>query len=415
MSKHRRVRKSEPCPCGSGDKYRDCCHGKGFYWSVDEHDQFSKTIPMSMELREAIEQSLEEFRYIFDREPEGTDRIFPWSYIVSDEDTGDMIDALLTEVDIDPALRYATHKTGRIVTEANERFLTADEIQEWEEAFDEYYALQELDDEGDDTQIEAALEDLQVEFYRLPIIYGMFLQEAGSLRGLKTSSGFRRDSAFFYAAKSLKTVRAVSILVDSYFGEDSFALVRSMYENYLHIVFSVVEPERHDAWMRARLGLQAGTHTYGTNRAGKTDRRRIVETATGQEVEANITTYEMANLSPLEEDAELHSFLYSFLSEFTHPHLGRIVHYLSPQGFDVTKRNFAWDSYMLGQLVAFLNLDALLKLNGHPRRPRQDVERLLRRFSRKFEAYVQAADSIGQATDELHLLYRRAEYLARPW
>jgi hypothetical protein len=42
---------------------------------------------------------------------------------------------------IDPALVYAMNKTGRIVTEQNMRFLTDVEIQEWNDAVDEYHQM----------------------------------------------------------------------------------------------------------------------------------------------------------------------------------------------------------------------------------------------------------------------------------
>jgi hypothetical protein len=39
---------------------------------------------------------------------------------------------------IDPAIVYAMNKTGRIVTETNVHFLTDAELQEWNDAVDEY-------------------------------------------------------------------------------------------------------------------------------------------------------------------------------------------------------------------------------------------------------------------------------------
>jgi hypothetical protein len=39
---------------------------------------------------------------------------------------------------IDPAIVYAMNKTGRIVTEGNLKFLTDAELQEWNDAVNEY-------------------------------------------------------------------------------------------------------------------------------------------------------------------------------------------------------------------------------------------------------------------------------------
>jgi hypothetical protein len=40
---------------------------------------------------------------------------------------------------INPAIVYAMNKTGRILTETNVHFLTGAELQEWNDAVDEYH------------------------------------------------------------------------------------------------------------------------------------------------------------------------------------------------------------------------------------------------------------------------------------
>jgi hypothetical protein len=42
---------------------------------------------------------------------------------------------------MDPALVYAMNNTGRIVTQQNMRFLTDADIQEWNDAVDEYHQM----------------------------------------------------------------------------------------------------------------------------------------------------------------------------------------------------------------------------------------------------------------------------------
>lgn len=57
---------------------------------------------------------------------ESTDEI--WSLLQAAGDSG-----------VDPAIVYAMKKTGRIVTETNVHFLTGAELQEWNDAVDEYH------------------------------------------------------------------------------------------------------------------------------------------------------------------------------------------------------------------------------------------------------------------------------------
>ena len=60
---------------------------------------------------------------------------------LSDESTDEIWKRLLQaagDSGIDPAIVYAMNKTGRMVTEANLEFLSDWELQEWNDAVDEY-------------------------------------------------------------------------------------------------------------------------------------------------------------------------------------------------------------------------------------------------------------------------------------
>jgi hypothetical protein len=125
--------------------------GKG--WGGSRRKRFyriegnKKIIPMTPEAKAVFERQLEAFRVKFGRDPEPQDPVF----FDPDADTptqiseakGDqywrLIIGAAAKVGIDPAKIYAMHKTGRIVTEDNTQFLTDDELQEWNDAIDEYH------------------------------------------------------------------------------------------------------------------------------------------------------------------------------------------------------------------------------------------------------------------------------------
>ena len=60
MSK-KRISRNAPCPCGSGKKYKNCCYGKGFDWVQDEDGTVAKSIPMTKEVQEVIQQIRQAF------------------------------------------------------------------------------------------------------------------------------------------------------------------------------------------------------------------------------------------------------------------------------------------------------------------------------------------------------------------
>jgi hypothetical protein len=118
-------------------------------------DQDESRIPINRETAEIIAQQKKLFREQFGREPGPDDPLFFDPSVVvpqflSDESTDEMWKSLLQAAGnsgldpatvyaiLDPATVYAMNKTGRIVTEANLEFLTDSELQEWNDAVNEY-------------------------------------------------------------------------------------------------------------------------------------------------------------------------------------------------------------------------------------------------------------------------------------
>jgi hypothetical protein len=108
-----------------------------------------KTIPIDHATAEAIAQQEQLFREKFGREPGPEDPLFfnpdsavpEFLGVESQEETWRALVQAAGESGMDPALVYAMNKTGRIVTEQNMRFLTDADIQEWNDAVDEYHQM----------------------------------------------------------------------------------------------------------------------------------------------------------------------------------------------------------------------------------------------------------------------------------
>ncbi len=105
------------------------------------HD--SKRTSLHAEAPEAIASQLEAFRKKFGRDPWPDDPIFfdpdanepvPLNLQQYEQD---MIETM-AQAGISPAFIYAFKRTGRIVTESNRHRLTEKELQEWNDAIDEY-------------------------------------------------------------------------------------------------------------------------------------------------------------------------------------------------------------------------------------------------------------------------------------
>jgi hypothetical protein len=136
----RKVAKDEPCPCGSGKQYGDCCYEKDFEYLVDEDGTIFKSIPMSGELAEVLEEQKRKFVETHGREPGPGDNLFfdmpPLEHVEHYMVEG------MKQAGLDPGIIYAFEKTGLLVTEANEHLISDKDRAEWEAAILEYRAKQ---------------------------------------------------------------------------------------------------------------------------------------------------------------------------------------------------------------------------------------------------------------------------------
>jgi hypothetical protein len=117
---------------------------KKSYKLVFREGQLVKQIPMPAELVSELQRQKDRFRAKFGGEPGPNDPVFfdpkadePLPFNV--EAAFEELVAIAGQIGIPPQLIYAMNKTGRIVTEDNQKFLTPSELQEWNDAIAEYF------------------------------------------------------------------------------------------------------------------------------------------------------------------------------------------------------------------------------------------------------------------------------------
>ncbi len=129
------------CPCESGKRYGNCCKKKQFKWVVDDRGNFSRRAPISDEAAEILRHARAQFEGTFGRSPRKADVVFVEKYYISDKEMTRQALRAMKAAGSRPELVYAYKKTGRLVTSKNKNMLTAAELKEWNNAFDEYYEL----------------------------------------------------------------------------------------------------------------------------------------------------------------------------------------------------------------------------------------------------------------------------------
>jgi len=133
---HKKLPGHDPCPCGSGEKYKTCCWDKGFEWVEDEAGTVFKSMPMPPEVREALDQLHQEFVTKHGREPGPDDLLLP------DVPHPEHLEAMIVEdmkaAGLAPDLIYAFEKTGLLVTEQNQHLIPEKDLAKWDAAIEEY-------------------------------------------------------------------------------------------------------------------------------------------------------------------------------------------------------------------------------------------------------------------------------------
>lgn len=132
----KKISRNAPCPCGSGKKYKHCCYGKDFEWQEDEAGGIYKSVPISDDMADILDQQRQNF-VKHGREPGPDDPIFFDAPPV--EQIEFQTDQAMKKAGIDPAFIHAYEKTGGLlVTEENKHLISDKDLAAWQDAIEEY-------------------------------------------------------------------------------------------------------------------------------------------------------------------------------------------------------------------------------------------------------------------------------------
>jgi hypothetical protein len=386
----RKVGRNEPCPCGSGKKYKECCYSKDFEWMKNGDGNYIRVIPMNNELKEVLIKQHELFLSIFQREPKEDDPVFLMKYLYSDDDIDRYMFSKTKEALIDPALFYAYKKTGKIITEENLSIVPQMDIEKWKSAIEEYYERIESEEEvvWEPTGSESIVEELSSEIDPSIFTFGLYMDKIVNKTKdeyLKYHKGIVSPLAyiFFCFTRTLKTLRTIRFLLHEHLSDEALMLCRSIYENYLHIIFIKKNPEKVRDLVNARIGIQIGTYEYKRTPKGKLNYRIIIEKETQEEFEGHISALRMAKASSSSFDVKLFNYLYKELSKFIHPNFLNIDSYMSEIGFDHLTSGTWIKACLYTIFLSALILSELQDIQGVSKIMRSDIETFLLRVQPK--------------------------------
>lgn len=407
----REIHGNAMCPCESGRRYAACCKKQAIKWGVNENGEVYKQVPLVPEANEILERMSENFFRVFEREPKKDDPLTLARYVIGEEELERQMIETMNQAGVSPQLIYAYQKTGGLLlTRENEKFATIKDIEDWDSAIEEYYQLK--NNPPKPHPAEALLASLNDELNSCIICLGYVLEYGrdSNAERINSSSDILKadDYALICATKSMKTLRSIKVLLGQNIGADTLALARHLMENYLHIVYAIARPEMLRHVVDAQIGLKLGTHEFARTSNGRVDSRRILRKSDGMEFLGHISYHKMAESSPHADDLELFDYVYSFLSEYTHPSFSGAALVLSEQGsLNSLSNELQSEALFYSICFAVMILDELGQLPFFAEHARRDISTVVKRVGAQAEMLVSAMFGDREPTKSFVVLRNR--------
>ena len=128
-----RTSRNEPCPCGSGKKYKKCCYGKGYEFEENEKGTIRRVVPMDDQLSDLLQKQIDGLGEEAKNNPESL--LFP---DMNQEHVEFEMTQIMEKAGIDPAIIFAFQETGLMISEENMDQFSQRDLDLWQSKIEEY-------------------------------------------------------------------------------------------------------------------------------------------------------------------------------------------------------------------------------------------------------------------------------------
>lgn len=369
------------CPCGSDKIYSECCKKINRIYLINEEGKVIRQPPnIPNEMNSIIDMNLQLFKEIFGRTPFPNDPLFFHLILFPKENTIENICEQLRLAGAPEEQVYATKMTGLIITDVNEHIFSEFEKEEWKNHSEQYSYHKQKGTLDQLLNIDRKKLKLISQYDKIKYILAITIEKINQRIRLNSVSleDINKDTFLsFCLTKTLKTNKSISALMDSELNEDSFALIRSLYENYLQTILMKNNEYEYINILKAKKGIKEGTHQYEI-RNGRINKRIIIKIETGERIQSNISNKAICELSEYEEDLHIYYFLYDFLSSYVHPDYRTLNSYIDHEGFDHVSRKYDFDVTIIAVFINLIYLKELCSESFIDETSIQDIEKYIR-------------------------------------
>jgi hypothetical protein len=344
-----------PCPCGSDKVYGECCKRKKFRFEIDQEGHVRKTLKVHPRLTPILDETLLEFRSIFGRKPRRNDPIVFNHHLSGEEDFWQHARTIGKSADVREELIFAWQRSGFIVGEHSRDLMSDSDYEEWQDAMDEYFLLQE---EGYDpffvfTYLSGGeygkYKSLVKLLDHVIIALGFALTDP---KPLGTSANYFK---YLLLGRSIRSLRTIREMYNVRYDDDCLAIARAVYEAYLRIKFLRCDPTSSERF-EAMIAHELGAFPPKMKKNGQPNYSICVNPENGKEYAIVIANSEILKVSDFPLEAHLYYDLYPLLSGQVHPEL--VQHALS--SIKENRADFQHKGDSIRAIVFILTISVLL-------------------------------------------------------
>ena len=169
------------------------------------------------------------------------------------------------------------------------------------------------------------------------------------------------DYIYYCFTKSCRSLISSIMLAREGLKEDCLIILRTIYENYLHMAHTLNNPKKIQEYVVQTVGLSAGSYSYKLNKDRKYDYNKVVKNKNGKEYFHGTNNSFKSKESINSIDYKLHKTIYGYLSEYTHPNMLSSGNYrsINQENYTAFPKQLHLETPFFILYLTYLQLDAI--------------------------------------------------------
>lgn len=327
----RKVSKNQFCPCGSGKKYKDCCEKKELEW-MRQNGKITKILPINDVISDSIKELSRRFTKILGRKPYCYEKHFKMLGII--EGSYENFFSKMTDLNPPLAQQYATIKTGMFLSEFNfEQFSNLD-LDEWDEAIEEFNSKNSIKEYNGKSIFEAVkeanqkLKKIDEKISTVEMMMNIYLNSfTDNYKDLNVIIENQKDFSVVCARKIIIDANILLSAFNHKSIEEVTNITRIIFEDLIQTAVLLKEKDLFEEKIIPLTLFEKKILEYKTNTEGKSSKNILVNPKTGKEykIKINIKDLSLKN----KNYQNFYDNIFDNMSSFIHLNVNKIPRYFN--------------------------------------------------------------------------------------